>query len=405
MADKVPGKRQFECRECRKSFSAKVTLQNHLLRHQGATFPCTLCNKVLKQKTSLQRHVKSRHTNSTLKTSCSVCEKKMKPGSMSAHLKRHEKDYEHSKQFVCKECNASFSVKDSLKKHILVHRGVKFSCSICNAKFTLKAKLKRHVRDLHTDPTSKACPICKKEMKQSSIYKHLNLHKDKMSKKQYPCQQCSAKLASQEGLKAHMLIHSGQKIKAKCKICNIQILKTSMTHHLMTHQPDRNYFSCSEKGCNVQFSDKSSLKRHLLGPIHNQGSKKECPLCHIKIVDLRIHMKRHEVNRKKYPCPKCKKCFNEKGNLTEHMLRHTGQQKKECPICKLMCSDVKKHILYVHEQKDKETCQQCGSNVKHLDLHMKWKHGDNQKKSCFICNKEVYELKRHLKIHERHNQE
>ncbi len=199
-------------------------------------------------------------------------------------------------------------------------------------------------------------------------------------------------------------MHSGQQKRVPCKVCNKQIQPVNMpqhlnmSRHLLTHQEGT--ISCPLQGCNVRFADKSYIKRHLLSRAHTQGVKKECSVCHAKVLELNQHMKIHDVDRKKYPCPECKKLFASTSNLKKHRLIHSQKHQTECPICKMMCSSIKAHILYVHEKKGKRSCPKCGVQVRTLKRHMEIKHGRNEKKSCLICNKKFLHLKLHMKMHD-----
>ena len=55
------------------------------------------------------------------------------------------------KPFKCNICDASFSEKGSLNKHVAsVHEGKKpFQCTICDAKFGARGTLNSHVRTIH----------------------------------------------------------------------------------------------------------------------------------------------------------------------------------------------------------------------------------------------------------------
>lgn len=59
-------------------------------------------------------------------------------------------------QFQCSECEKSFFAKESLRKHMVTHTGVKlYSCSFCQASYAWYNGLKKHMRIQHA---GKNCP-------------------------------------------------------------------------------------------------------------------------------------------------------------------------------------------------------------------------------------------------------
>lgn len=52
--------------------------------------------------------------------------------------------------FVCTLCTRSFARKDTLIRHVRLHRDpVHWSCDICDCKFTRKDNLDRHIKYKH----------------------------------------------------------------------------------------------------------------------------------------------------------------------------------------------------------------------------------------------------------------
>ena len=58
---------------------------------------------------------------------------------------------EKKKSFKCKICNAGFSLKAPLKRHVnSVHKGRKpFKCNVCDASFSQKGHLNEHIGSVH----------------------------------------------------------------------------------------------------------------------------------------------------------------------------------------------------------------------------------------------------------------
>ena len=56
----------FQCNLCKKSFSCKAYLNNHIRRHQSTKrIPCELCDKTFSSKGHLTAHVLQHHNKIT----------------------------------------------------------------------------------------------------------------------------------------------------------------------------------------------------------------------------------------------------------------------------------------------------------------------------------------------------
>ena len=63
-------------------------------------------------------------------------------------------------QFVCNICGKQLTNKANLKRHLLVHTGIRaFQCTICNKSFGHAWNLERHMR-LHTGEKPFGCEVC-----------------------------------------------------------------------------------------------------------------------------------------------------------------------------------------------------------------------------------------------------
>jgi len=93
----------------------------------------------------------------------------------------HIKEPRTSRQPVsCYECLKTFSNKDKLRRHSVIHTGEKpFSCDECDSSFTRKDKLTQHKNVKHNDEYVKVghqCYVCSKG--HGSKW-HLNRHMQK----------------------------------------------------------------------------------------------------------------------------------------------------------------------------------------------------------------------------------
>ena len=91
---------------------------------------------------------------------CLSCHRIMKPGSLKAHLKTHA----HERPHACDLCDARFTRRGDLERHIKVvhNKDRPFKCSKCHRTFGDKKNLRSH--QPHTAPadrdTRKTFPSC-----------------------------------------------------------------------------------------------------------------------------------------------------------------------------------------------------------------------------------------------------
>uniref|UniRef100_A0A8C6U502 C2H2-type domain-containing protein n=1 Tax=Neogobius melanostomus TaxID=47308 RepID=A0A8C6U502_9GOBI len=275
------------CSECGKTFTDKLYLKRHMIRHTGRRpFICSVCKKSFTQ---------------------------------NAHLRKHMRCHTGEKPFNCPMCDATFSLKQNLHRHMTSHSGEKsFSCPICKKGFTQKCHLSRHMSlHLGEKPCSCShntcehtqnvngqvsalsgekpfsCPFCSKGFtRKDHLSSHLSAH---TGDKQFDCPECDAKFNLKQSLERHMTVHSGEK-PFKCPDCKKGFTRNStLKLHMRTHTGEKP-FSCTE--CHAKFNRKENFLRHLT-----------------------VH-----TGERPYNCTVCKKDFVRKPSLDKHMKSHTKQQ-------------------------------------------------------------------------------
>ena len=111
------GKKYHLCTVCKKAFTARGMLDDHLLTHSGGIqHQCTQCNKVFASKNSLNLHL-VRHTGQKPHV-CNVCDKAF---ARKGDLNRHVWTHSDEKPLRCTFCNKGFIEKVKLKMHLLTH--------------------------------------------------------------------------------------------------------------------------------------------------------------------------------------------------------------------------------------------------------------------------------------------
>ena len=159
-------KKSFQCTDCNKTFSSKITFLLHTrihverkpqlcsdrmkpfnyagsqqrLEEDQSTYTCNHCYKSFARKGSLTLHMKI-HMQARL-YQCIKCDQSFVE---RAELLKHQESHICKKAIQCKKCNRHFLLKDNLKKHMVVHAKKKpCICSHCGLHFKNMIDLVNH---------------------------------------------------------------------------------------------------------------------------------------------------------------------------------------------------------------------------------------------------------------------
>ena len=111
----------------------------------------------------------------------------------------------YGNKHVCRICKKSFTRKDNLKKHTLIHtRETPHACHICNARFRRRDSLKSHIMR-HTGAKSFQCHICKKEFTRNAALKHHQQEHD--AQPLFQCKECNETFVHHTELITHEFSH------------------------------------------------------------------------------------------------------------------------------------------------------------------------------------------------------
>lgn len=195
-------------------------------------YTCSQCDKFYTSSSHLKIHIRSDHTGER-PFSCTFdgCGKKF---NTAYTLKVHVRSHTNDRPYKCIHCCKAFKTSGDLLKHTRTHTGEKlYKCSFegCDKSFTTNDINKMHMRS------------------------HLN-------DKRYECGEegCGKKFINQTNLNNHSRIHSGEK-PFKCELCQKAFTEySSLYKHMNVHK--QNYFVCNI--CpEIRFKKEQALKNHM----------------------------------------------------------------------------------------------------------------------------------------------
>ena len=142
-----------------------------------------------------------------------------------------------------------------------------------------------------------------------------------------------------------------------CYVCNKTFnQKSSLTKHLKTHKIGEGH-NCPK--CDKKFAASRDLRKHVNIVHLNKGEeyKKECPICHVRVQQLKTHIRfihRNEGKTSEYSgiCPHCEKSFSNDYKVKRHIETvHEGIKHWQCSVCPKKFyekKDLGRHIRGVH---------------------------------------------------------
>ncbi|XP_053407642.1 zinc finger protein 836-like [Mercenaria mercenaria] len=367
-----------------------VSGYNSLLRRQTGQNRARLIEVAAEESKEMEERVRD-NVDSVMDENfyikCQICEKQV---SSSGDLKRHIESV-HSKEsgkgicdYPCKYCSFNFRSKKELLKHIKNDHSEtdkKFSCPYCEEEFLTSTTKTTHMESEHPEIVQ----VLKK------------FHQSKNTDSHTACDLCGKIFSTAAGLALHMSsIHL--KKKFKCDICNVELSQkfTLKAHKIEKHHEDMRGFDCNI--CKKTFAYRFRLKAHIEQmhtPHDETGNKYICETCGYfskTKAGLRYHLTKHDDQRKQYQCSVCPYKTYYKCSMTEHIISHQGNRRFICDVCgdKFFTGKQLKVHMRRHTGELPYQCEICNKRfrtdiayARHRDIHL-----NKMRFKCDYCDKE-----------------
>jgi uncharacterized Zn-finger protein len=176
-------KPDFQCTICGKLLMNAKNLKVHSDSHvEQPQYECHHCGIRLKYHNSMRRHVRSHFEPKPFGCDVPDCEEKFRNISDArAHVKAHRIETGRSLIHTCTICGKSFSQKKVLTQHYKIHGDASFQCDQCPAVFKIIARLRKHML-LHTGLKPFSCHDCGKNFRTKySMQRHSERCKNKIN--------------------------------------------------------------------------------------------------------------------------------------------------------------------------------------------------------------------------------
>jgi hypothetical protein len=301
---------------------------------------CSICNTVCLSKLELMKHIKKTH-------GCKVSEQTFDNApAWKIHMKMgHQK-------VGCEKCNKLFRTKGWLISHIKKFHPQEntenIECEVCKQTFNEKPNLKSHLKNDHHRIQ---CEICGKLfITQACFLLHNKTIHQEDKTEIFECKLCQQKFNEKLALQSHMKndhqinrFHQPEKAvlkrvrrgkAVKCSHCDqIFSTKTLLDQHISIEKLA--IVPCTM--CDKRYTDKFSLRRHILYVHNKEKRERVCNICKKRFVDecqLKRHSRHVHEKIKTVECKLCLKKFPQLQNLEKHVQNvHLKLKPFTCEIC------------------------------------------------------------------------
>lgn len=267
--------------------------------------------KVSKKRTKSQLSRKPVDGPSKPKRAKKIGEGKQSKGESNKGRPRKSAD---KPEFVeCSLCPFTCKRPSHLARHFLMHTGERpHKCEYCPKSFAQKTDLNRHMA-IHAALFPTHCDSCGRGFPDDDTLKK---HQERCQTKRYICDICNYMTFSIGNLDLHKRKHTGERPFA-CPSCDKRFTRVAhLNQHVKLHAND---FEMHCNMCGRGFSEEKELLRHELTCKNRMFQCHMCRDTHIRMDNLRRHIKIIHMGEKEILCEYCSKQFPAKSSLTKHI--------------------------------------------------------------------------------------
>ena len=274
----------YVCTLCGRRCTKKVTCVEHVLRHSSMVHECVRCGWTFDTLYRMHVHVSLWHMNTRISAVSTPFNKGMRNKAVWQHEvgkmdvvhqipKNVSSEEESTHKSSCPTCNRKL-YKEALEDHVKNHDKLTYKCQEvdCGWMYEDYNIFQSHCTEKHgvnITQKSKECPFCTRRLYSKAYYDHVNNHE----KMKFTCPEAdcawmfeSYSLFQAHCKKKHELIIKKEDYyvpiprRSQCPICNRGLNKMKYDDHVKNH--DNMKYKCQQADCGWMFEEYFTLQAH-----------------------------------------------------------------------------------------------------------------------------------------------